>query len=129
MATTAARTLFASALFHHFDLRPVAAVLARAEANGQAIANVGRYEAQSHFLARLARPVETIEEYGISTWAKAHPDGVIVRYPERSDETAARNALLVQPFRSRRIEVWNAPALAAAKRSGDAEKGSSDQGE
>lgn len=129
VATTAAHTLFASALFHHFDLRPVAAVLARAEANGQAIANVGRYEAQFHFLARLNRPVETIDEYGITTWAKAHPDGVIVRYPERSDETAARNALLVQPFRSRRIEVWNAPTLAAVQRSGDAEKGSSNQGE
>jgi 4-amino-4-deoxy-L-arabinose transferase-like glycosyltransferase len=107
-------TVFAGSLFHHFDLRPAAAVLARVEADGRPIANVGRYEAQYHFLARLNRPLAEIESHDVAAWAKANPDGVIVRYPASTEPANEKAALLVQPFRTRWIEIWEAQTLATA---------------
>ena len=44
-----------------FDVRPVAEVLARAEAEGRPIAHVGPYHGQYHFYARLERPLLDLE--------------------------------------------------------------------
>lgn len=114
LAIALVHAAFARSLFHHFDLRPAAAALARAEAEGRPIANVGRYEAQYHFLGRLSLPLAEIEERDVLAWARANPDGVVVRYPARTDPANEKAALLVQPFRSRWIEIWEARALAAA---------------
>jgi 4-amino-4-deoxy-L-arabinose transferase-like glycosyltransferase len=108
-----AQTLFAHALFHNFDLDPAAALLARAQAESRPIANVGQYEGQFHFRARLRGGIAEIRIGQIGEWAQAHPDGVIVRYPSRLDPRALRYALLIQPFRSRWLEVWSATTLAA----------------
>lgn len=115
LAITLLHTLFARTLFHHFDLRPAAAVLARAQAEGRPIANVGRYEAQFHFLARLTRPLQEIDERDVSAWAAANPDGLVVRYPSQAHPEGETAAVLVQPFRSRWIEIWEARALRAAR--------------
>jgi hypothetical protein len=108
-----AHALFAHALFHNFNLEPAAGVLGRAQAERRPIANVGQYEGQFHYLARLHGSIAEINIGGIGEWAAANPRGLIVRYPARLDPRARRYALLIQPFRSRWLEIWSAPTLAA----------------
>lgn len=111
LATTLIHTVFVQSLFHHVDLRPAAAVLAGAQADGRAIANVGRYDEQFHFLARLTHPVKEIDESEVNAWATANPNGLIVLYPAVDNPANRKSALLVQPFRYGWIEIWEAKSL------------------
>lgn len=115
LAIALAHTVFAGTLYHHFDLRPTAELLARAEADGRPIANLGRYEAQFHFLGRLNGRIAEIEEADVAAWAATHADGLIVRYSVNDASSTPSGALLVQPFRSRTIEVWDALSYARAR--------------
>lgn len=110
-----AHSLFAQALFHNYDLSPTADLLQRVQAAGRPIANVGAYEGQFHYHAQLSGSIAEIRNDGIGAWAKAHPDGVVVRYPAKLDPRARRYALLIQPFRSRWLEVWDAATVAAVE--------------
>jgi 4-amino-4-deoxy-L-arabinose transferase-like glycosyltransferase len=108
-----AHALFAHALFHNFDLDPAAALLGRAQREQRPVANVGQYEGQFHYHARLRGSIDEIRIGDVIDWARAHPRGLIVRYPAKLDPRARRYALLIQPFRSRWLEIWSAPTLGA----------------
>lgn len=108
-----AYTLFAHALFHNFNLDPAADLLGRAQRESRPIANVGSYEGQYHYRARLYGSIDEIHINDIGRWAAAHPRGLVVRYPAKLDPRARRFALLIQPFRSRWLEIWDATTLAA----------------
>jgi 4-amino-4-deoxy-L-arabinose transferase-like glycosyltransferase len=110
-----AHALFAHALFHNFDLSPSAALLARAQAQQRPIANVGGYEGQFHYLARLRGRIDEIRPGDVGAWAQAHPHGLVARYPAKLDPRARRYAELIQPFRSRWLEIWDATTLAAVE--------------
>ncbi|GAP66419.1 PMT family glycosyltransferase, 4-amino-4-deoxy-L-arabinose transferase [Mizugakiibacter sediminis] len=118
IGTAAAGTLFSLTLYPAgFDLAPTARLLAHAEAQGRAIGNLGLYEGQYHWLGRLTRPIDRLYEgEALQDWARAHPDGLVVAYPSRLGADDLRYALLVQPFRSVWIVVWEARALAAERR-------------
>jgi 4-amino-4-deoxy-L-arabinose transferase-like glycosyltransferase len=79
-----------------YDLRPSALILKRAEDAGRAIAYVGRYEGQFHFLGRLRHPVEEVSAEGLSRWKAEHPNGLVIRY-QRSRKPAAPG-VFVQPY-------------------------------
>lgn len=118
LRTTAAVGLLVLALGHglisalfgaDYDPRPAAVLVAGAVAAGQPIACVGRYRGELHFYGRLRAPVEEIAESRVPAWARAHPDGLVVHYPERADVSALRaGALLVKPFGDRWMVVWPA---------------------
>ncbi|UXI70752.1 glycosyl transferase [Tahibacter amnicola] len=110
-----AHALFAHTLFHNFNLNPAADRLARAAAEGRPIANVGPYEGQFHFRARLRIHIEDITVHQIGEWARTHPRGLIVQYPAKIRPQARRYADLIQPFRNRWLEIWQADALAAVE--------------
>ncbi|MBL8299967.1 MAG: glycosyltransferase family 39 protein [Rhodanobacteraceae bacterium] len=114
-AVALAHALFARALFHNFDLDPAAAMLGRAQREQREIANVGQYEGQFHYQARLRGHIDEIRIDQVIGWAQAHPRGLVVRYPAKLDPRAQRYALLIQPFRSRWLEIWSAPTLAAVE--------------
>ncbi|MEO8671378.1 MAG: glycosyl transferase [Tahibacter sp.] len=110
--------LFAYSLFHNFDLRPISAALARAQAQHKPIAIVGIYEGQFHFIGRLHGRIAELRKDDVATWAAEHPDGVIVR-GDRGPSTAARRfAALIQPFRSHWLVLWDARTLAAVEAGG-----------
>ncbi len=115
-AAVLAQVLFAQSLFRNFDLRPAAARIALAQAAGRPVANLGGYAGQFHFLGRLAQPIDDIHTRDLPAWTRAHPDGMVVRYPARSDPRAPDRAEWIQPFRSRQLEIWNASMLAETER-------------
>jgi hypothetical protein len=107
--------LFARLFAAAFDPEPAATLIARAAATGQPIARIGGYEGELHFYARLTEPVAEITEADVLAWARAHPSGVIVQYPEHADATALRaGALLVTPFGRRWMVIWPAAAFLSA---------------
>ncbi len=115
LGTAAAHALFARTLWHYFDLRPAAEVLAEAQAAGRPLANVGTYEGQFHFLARLTGRVEPLRLAELRDWSLAHADGLVATYASRLAPSDLHYARLVQPFRSRWLLLWDAPVLAAVQ--------------
>ncbi|MBN8736965.1 MAG: glycosyltransferase family 39 protein [Xanthomonadales bacterium] len=117
IGTVGAYALFALALYPAFDMRPAAQVLARAEAEGHAIGNLGLYDGQFEFAGRMTRPIERLfEGQALQDWAARHPRGLVIEYPSRLDADDLRYARLVQPYRGVWLVIWNAPTLAALRR-------------
>ena len=114
LGVVAANAMFTSTLWKNFDLSPVAAVLRQASLRHQPIANLGLYEGQFHYLARLNRPIVRLYEgHSLQTWAAAHPRGLVLTYPLHLSAAARQHAQFIQPFRGVWVVVWKAPLLAA----------------
>lgn len=104
---------FTRTAWPRYDLQPAADVLALAEKDRLPIANVGTYEGQYQFLARLQKPiVELNSREAAIAWAQAHPDGVIIDYIDRDDASTNRKqptkAIWRQGFRSDELALWRA---------------------
>lgn len=117
IGTAGAYALFALAFYPAFDMRPAAQLLARAEAAGHAIGNLGLYDGQFEFAGRMTKPVDRLYEgQFLQDWATSHPQGLVIAYPERLDADDLRYARLVQPYRGVWMVIWNAPTLAMLRR-------------
>jgi len=109
----ALNTLFTLTLWPRYDLRPSARLLGAVERADRSIGYLGSYDGQFHFEGRLTHPVsELFGDQAVQDFARAHPDGVIVVHPEKLDANDLRYALLVQPFRSSWLVIWQATSLA-----------------
>lgn len=92
-----------------YDLRELAHHLARVQADGVALATVGKYHGQFQFLGRLTRPLEVLPENELPAWLAAHPNGRVVLHharhhsegdPAQACAAAARWGALEQRQRS-----------------------------
>ncbi|KAA0069807.1 glycosyltransferase family 39 protein [Rhodanobacter sp. T12-5] len=109
----ALNTLFTLTLWPRYDLRPSTRLLGAVERADRSIGYLGSYDGQFHFEGRLTHPVsELFGDQAVQDFARAHPDGVIVVHPEKLDANDLRYALLVQPFRSSWLVIWQATSLA-----------------
>lgn len=115
LGTAAAHALFARTLWHYFDLRPVSNVLGEAQRAGRPLANLGTYEGQYQFLARLTQPIAELHTPELVAWTQAHPNGLVATYASRLTPADLRYARLIQPFRSRWLLLWDAPVLGALR--------------
>jgi 4-amino-4-deoxy-L-arabinose transferase-like glycosyltransferase len=114
-------TLFTLTLWMPYDLDAVTTLFGRARAEGHALASLGYAEGQYTFGARLRQPVVQLHGTpGIEAFARQHPDGLIVTYPDNHGLRPAdlRYGLLVQPFRGDWLVVWKASTLAALRAGG-----------
>jgi 4-amino-4-deoxy-L-arabinose transferase-like glycosyltransferase len=117
IGSAAAYAMFALAFYPAFDMRPAAQVLARAEAQGRGVGNLGVYDSQFEFMGRMTQPVARLYEgASIQRFAARHPQGLILEYPDRIDAADLRYAALVQPYRGAWLVIWNATTLAALRR-------------
>jgi 4-amino-4-deoxy-L-arabinose transferase-like glycosyltransferase len=117
IGTAGAYALFATAFYPAFDMRPAAQLLARAEAQGHSIGNLGIYDGQFEFLGRMTRPVARLYEgRSLQDFALRHPHALVIAYPEHIDASTLRYARLVQPYRGVWMAIWNASTLAMLRR-------------
>ncbi|MCA9189306.1 MAG: glycosyltransferase family 39 protein [Pirellulaceae bacterium] len=105
-----------SALRGGFDLQPFANDLAEYQTADHPMAFVGNYHGQFHFLGRLDDPITQLDsEAEIAEWSQAHPNGFVIRCEEpmkRSTRGLIVSRELLRDLKSRRLELWDAAALA-----------------
>jgi len=87
-----------------YDPRQIATRIARLQASGAPIANVGKYHDQFQFYGRLTRPLEVVSAADARAWARRHPDGWLVSYPRR----APAATVYAQRFRGRYVTLIGA---------------------
>lgn len=83
------------------DLRPSAAELAAAQAQGQALALVGEAHGQWTFLGRLSPPPKPLGPVHATTWARRHPDGLLIVLEGAARRTGHWNPTLLDHAQSR----------------------------
>ncbi|RDI99428.1 glycosyl transferase [Dyella solisilvae] len=119
IAVVAANGLFTLTLWPAYDFNPVAAMLSKAEASGQPIANLESNDGQYTFLGRLTQPVTQLHGMqDVRRWAEDHPDGLIITYPKRLTELDHAHAVYIQPFRGIWLAVWPVQAFVEAQSKG-----------
>ncbi len=95
-----------------YDLGGAARTIAVFQERGRAIANVGKYHGQYHFLGRLERPVAAIDGAKVAAWFEANPDGLVVAY-HRVLSGEAGEPVYRQPYRGRILGIWERGAALA----------------
>ena len=92
--------------YAHFDLRPIARMLAVHD-DGP-IAMAGLYQGEFGFLGRLQRPLETVAWKQADAWLAANPQGLMVIRNKGSEPIALQGERrFVMPYRDRWISVWS----------------------
>jgi 4-amino-4-deoxy-L-arabinose transferase-like glycosyltransferase len=96
-----------------YDLRETAAIIARAQAEGRPVANLGRYHGQFHYHGRLRERLTPVSREVAFGWVRANPDGDLVVYYDHQPpaQPAARH---VQPYRGGALAIWPARTVAEA---------------
>jgi hypothetical protein len=89
-----------------FDVTPIAALLARAEADGRPVALLGDYEDQFHFAGRLTRPITEVNHTTALTWVAQNPGGLLITFQKalRQDTAPAYQ----EHYRGVYIVIWHA---------------------
>lgn len=103
-----------------FDLEPLSHRIAALQAQGIAVANLGRYHGQYHFLGRLREPIVPLD-YGrpVQDWLQSHADGFLLVY-YRSRTPVVPADVYWQPYRGGSVVLWPAHLLIEQPRRLDA---------
>lgn len=100
-----------------YEVRPMALVIAAAQANGLPTAFAGEYHDQFAFAGRLRRPVIPLRHEAVESWAKANPSGRVVDVFSHRPRYGPAPPLFVWPFRGQLSGVWAAEGLRAMNES------------
>lgn len=96
-----------------YDLAAISQTLSALQAEGRAIAWLGKYHGQFHFLGRLQQRIEPLQARArLQAWLDANPDGyLLVNYKTPQPQVPA--ALQVQPYRGGSLVLWPVARLRA----------------
>lgn len=95
-----------------YDLRGAARTIAMFQDSGRAVANVGKYHGQYHFLGRLEEPIATIDGTEVAAWFENNPDGLVISY-HRTFSDAFGAPVYTQRYRGRTLGIWTRDAALA----------------
>jgi len=89
-----------------YDMEPVAAEIRAAQERGQPIVHLGWHHGVYEFAGRLTQSLPALEEKAqFETWARAHPDGLVVSFYRQFRFRAEPR--YTQPFRGGEVSIWN----------------------
>ena len=96
-----------------YDLATISRTLSALQAEGRAVAWLGKYHGQFQFLGRLRQRIEPLQARGpLRAWLEANPDGyLLVNYKTSQPEIPAD--LRLQPYRGGSLALWPAARLRA----------------
>ena len=92
-------------LFKNYDLQPVSSYIITHPDKDVAFA--GEYHGEFGFLARMTKPVQTIEREHIGTWLQMHQNGMVI-LPYKKELSAAEQKhelILSMPYRGRLLAI------------------------
>ncbi|MCK5445796.1 MAG: glycosyltransferase family 39 protein [Rhodospirillaceae bacterium] len=96
------------ALKFAYDLSLPAQLVASWQQQDRAIAYVGKYHGEFHFLGRLEKPIVALDSHKQAPgWAKEHPKGILIS-TLRANEIKF-DPIAVFPYRGRFLVMWEAP--------------------
>lgn len=86
-----------------------------AEQEEKAIAQVGPYQGEFHYHARLRNPVSVLSKDDLLKWVANNPEGLILTYSDRWQPArfSAMTPLLEVPYGSITLRVWDGLTVAA----------------
>jgi 4-amino-4-deoxy-L-arabinose transferase-like glycosyltransferase len=90
-----------------YDIREPAQRLRAIGGAGRAVAHVGKYHGQFHYIGRLEVPLSVISGDEVTEWFVQNPDGVVVYLHRRQEDVVDGTAIYVQPFRGRWLAIWD----------------------
>jgi hypothetical protein len=90
-----------------YDVREPAQQLRAIVADGRAVAHVGKYHGQFHYIGRLEAPLLVISGDEVKEWFGQNPDGVVIYLHRRHEDVVDSSAVYVQPFRGRWLAIWD----------------------
>ena len=93
-----------------YDVREPAQRLRAIRGDGRAVAHVGKYHGQFHYIGRLEAPLSVISGDEVTEWFVQNPDGVVVYLHRRQEDVVDGAAIYVQPFRGRWLAIWDRAA-------------------
>jgi 4-amino-4-deoxy-L-arabinose transferase-like glycosyltransferase len=88
-----------------YDLREAGRVIARTQADGKPVANIGRYHGQYHYYGRLRQRVTPLAREDAYGWALGNPGGCLVAYYDDAPP-AHPDVLHVQDYRGGGLAIW-----------------------
>jgi len=107
VAVVALHLSFGTSAAKLYDVREPAQRLRAIADAGRAVAHVGKYHGQFHYLGRLETPLSVISGDGVSAWFEQNPNGVVVYLHRQREDVVDGTAIFVQPFRGRWLAIWD----------------------
>ncbi len=100
--------VYASPLRPYYDLAPFSRALAELE-GGHALAMLGKYRGEFHFLGRLHHPISELgETWEVRAWCEQRPQGVVLITHKQAPPGGV---LASTRFRSKTIAAWPCEAI------------------
>jgi hypothetical protein len=88
-----------------YDLREASEVIARVQADGRAVASIGRYHGQFQFYGRLRQRVAPLAREEAYRWALGNPEGCLVAYYDGAPPVHPE-VLHAQAYRGGGLAIW-----------------------
>lgn len=110
-AVGAALWIGAPRLASRYALSEAADHVSQAQADGRAVAFVGKYQGEFGFLGRLTAPIAELRPADATAWAATHPDGLLVVRSKRIALVGAPRVEFRQPYKSDELLMLSGRAL------------------
>jgi len=97
-----------NAFFDSYDLRGISQELKEKQGAGYTILHYGKYHGQYQFIGRLTQPLVPLEtKEAIGEYAANHDKVALITYEPRTKTINGEDIYFQQPFRSKRVVLWN----------------------
>ncbi len=106
---------------HNYQVEKITGVLAKADANGAAIAQVGQYNGQYGYSGRLSHPVQQISKKEINAWIINNPDGLIItgEWMFNPENVPVAPAIVESHYLDKKVIIWSVADIIQAIRDSD----------
>jgi 4-amino-4-deoxy-L-arabinose transferase-like glycosyltransferase len=106
--------------FSRYDLRGIAHEIKLRQEQGYSIVHLGKYHGQYQFLGRLPQPLVVVSSLDeVAKYAAQHDKVALITYEKNNTAPDPGNVLFQQPFKSRKVVLWNRKGIEGLLQGGE----------
>jgi 4-amino-4-deoxy-L-arabinose transferase-like glycosyltransferase len=99
--------------FDKYDLRGISQAIKEKQDSGYRIMHFGKYHGQYQFIGRLTQPLVPLDtKEAIGEYAANHDKVALITYEARTRAVNQEDVYFQQPFRSKKVVLWNRKGIA-----------------
>ncbi|MBV5340667.1 MAG: phospholipid carrier-dependent glycosyltransferase, partial [Deltaproteobacteria bacterium] len=99
--------------FDKYDLRGISQAIKEKQDSGFNIMHFGKYHGQYQFIGRLTQPLVPLDtKEAIGEYAANHDKVALITYEARTRAVNQEDVYFQQPFRSKKVVLWNRKGIA-----------------